>query len=182
MTSQYKPLPEEVQRICLVVQASPRLVAHLILVHDVACRLVVELQTAFPEVKLDANSVLFGAAIHDIGKTVCPEELVQSGNSHELKGVDLLHKIGISQHRARFAYTHANWHSTAIEDLLVALADKCWKGKRVQELEMEVTRAIACATGKEDWQVFATLDDLVQRIAADADQRLAWQSQFPATL
>jgi hypothetical protein len=126
---------------------------------------------------------LFGAATHDIGKALCPAELVGPGREHETKGVELLRELGIPDRLSRFAYTHANWKDNPaiqIEDLMVALADQCWKGKRTGELEEEAARVIAGQTRREPWQVFALLDSLLQELAADADHRLSWQAQFPA--
>jgi hypothetical protein len=65
-----------------------------------------------------------------------------------------------------------------MEDLIVALADNCWKGKRVDELESLVVSQIALATGKEPWEVFSALDEIIGKLASKADARLAWQAQF----
>jgi len=180
---QYSPLPEEAVKICQALNASSRLVAHLTLVHDVAVILVEQIQKSFPELRFDAKSVLFGAAMHDIGKAVYKAELVQPGKRHELEGVPLLKQQGVPAHLARFAYTHANWKDNPeiqIEDLLVALADNCWKGKRPVELEEEAVRVISEAMRGQPWEVFAGLDGILQQLASDADRRLAWQMQFPA--
>jgi len=169
--------------ICRALRSPPRLVAHLTVVHDVACKLAQELRTKFPTLDFDEQSVLFGAATHDIGKAVHIQELVQPGHKHEQKGSELLRTRGVPDDLARFAYTHANWKETPgiqIEDLLVALADHCWKGKRSSELEAEVTQIISKQTQRESWEVFSGLDDMLQRLASDSDQRLSWQAQFPA--
>ena len=136
--STFRQLPTDVPNLLREVSAPPRLVAHLILVHDVASKLVEQLSQTFPNVTFDKNEVLFGAATHDLGKALDIAELVQPGKEHERHGVQLLLDMGIPENRARFAYTHGNWNTTqniTLEDLLVALADKCWKGKRVDELE-----------------------------------------------
>ena len=75
-----RPLPHRVEEICEEVNAPPRLIAHLTLVHDVACSLVEELRRRLPELKLDSESVTFGAAIHDIGKALCRAELLEPGS------------------------------------------------------------------------------------------------------
>jgi putative nucleotidyltransferase with HDIG domain len=178
----YIPLPEEAIRICDALNAPPRLVAHLTLVHDVAVQLVKEVEAAFPELRFDGKSVLFGAAIHDIGKAVHVKELVEPGHEHERKGVELLQAQGIPATLARFAYTHANWGeepAVQIEDLLVALADNCWKGKRAERLEEKAVRSISDQTHYPLWEVFSRLDSLLQQLASDADGRLAWQAKFP---
>jgi len=58
---------------------------------------------------------------------------------------------------------------------VVSLADKIWKAKRVPDLEELV---VARLPG-EPWQAFSELDDELTRIAATADDRLAFQSAFP---
>ena len=182
---EYRPLPGEALRVCAALQAPPRLIAHLTLVHDTAVRLVAKFQQAFPEVELDTASILFGAATHDIGKSTYTEELIGPGKSHEAKGVDLLRKAGASEEMSRFAFTHGNWDRDAelqLEDLLVALADNCWKGKRVPELETLIVNCLVSATGKAEWEAFAILDDILVNLSEDADKRLAWQGQFPADL
>ena len=178
----YRPLPHEAEALCVRVGAPPRLVAHLILVHDVACALVEKIAQAFPDVHLNGEFILFGAATHDLGKTVHPEELTKSGSLHESSGKDLLRSLGVSDARARFTFTHGNWKELdppQIEDLLVALADKCWKGKRVEALEEMIVACISNASGIEPWQCYSKLDEIVQDVAADADARLAWQMSFP---
>jgi hypothetical protein len=180
--SDYSPLPQEAVKICQALEAPPRLVAHLTLVHDVAVKLVKRIRETFPELLFDPKSVLFGAATHDIGKAVYGAELDRPGKKHEREGVDLLKQQRVPAHLARFAYTHANWDNPEIqiEDLLVALADNCWKGKRPPELEEEAVRVIADATHRQSWEVFAGLDGILQELASAADRRLAWQAQFPA--
>jgi hypothetical protein len=141
------------------------------------------MRNVFPGLKFDADSVFFGAATHDIGKAIYPEELTGPGKSHEEEGAVLLKKHGVSVERARFAYTHGNWKndpSARIEDLLVALADNCWKGKRIPELEAEAVTSVSIMTGKESWEVFAALDNILTELASDADERLAWQAKFSA--
>ena len=82
---------------------------------------------------------------------------------------------------ARYARTHGDWQNQdSIEDLIVALADNCWKSKRLKDLENKIVSKLAAATGQEPWQCFSTLDEIIEAIAADADTRLAWQGSFPA--
>lgn len=178
-------LPANILDICRKLNAPPRLIAHLTLVYDVAGKLKSEIELGFPGLPINYDEVLFGAATHDIGKAVFKEELIDSGNRHEERGVELLKKYGISASKARFAYTHANWNSEEnieLEDLLVALADNCWKGKRNEPLESLITAKIAAKIGKESWEAFLTLDEILQRICADADRRLNWQAQFSAEI
>jgi hypothetical protein len=150
-------------------------------VHDVAGILVGWVRQHYPGVRFDAAAVVFGAAVHDIGKVVHVEELSGPGSAHEQAGYELLLAQGVEEAYARFARTHALWdaENVGVEDLLVSLADKAWKAKRVPELEKRVTDVLAAASGEPSWQVFMSLDDLLDRIAVGADGRLAFQSAYP---
>ncbi|HEX8870608.1 MAG TPA: HD domain-containing protein [Lentzea sp.] len=178
-----RPLPPEAVALLEDLQAPPRLVAHLRAVHDVASQLCDWLSHHHPQVPVDRAAVSFGAATHDIGKVLHPAELSGPGSSHEPAGHSLLLAHGIPDHLARFARTHASWTAddVTIEDLLVSLADKVWKAKRVPDLEHLVTAHLATAAGQEPWEVFLALDDELDRIASGADARLAFQSSYPIT-
>lgn len=176
-----RPLPAEAESVLDDLPASPRLIAHLRAVHDVACQLADWVAQHHPSVPFDRTAVLFGAATHDIGKVLHPEELSGPGSAHEPAGHELLRSRGVPEHLARFARTHASWNSsgTVLEDLLVSLADKVWKAKRVPDLEQLVTGLLATGAGEEPWEVFMALDDELDRIASGADARLAVQSSYP---
>lgn len=178
-----RPLPVWVAELLCRVEAPPRLAAHLRLVHDVAWRLVGWVERAYPGLEFDREAVLFGAATHDIGKVVHPEELSGPGHAHELGGYELLYDSGVAAEMARFACTHGTWAQPGlpVEDLLVCLADKVWKGVRVEQLENLVVARLVAAEGgrREPWEVFAGLDDVLTDLAADADMRLAFQARHP---
>ncbi|MFD5425131.1 HD domain-containing protein [Streptomyces sp. NPDC127084] len=176
-----RPLPAQVADLLRALQAPPRLAAHLRAVHDVAHRLLDWTGRHCPGLAVDRDAVLFGAATHDIGKTLYPAELSGPGSAHEEAGRALLLSHGFSRDLARFAATHASWAApgTPVEDLLVSTADKIWKGKRVPELEDLLVARVAEATGRERWAEFMALDELLTAIAAGADERLAFQSSFP---
>ncbi|WP_149827939.1 phosphohydrolase [Streptomyces tailanensis] len=80
-----------------------------------------------------------------------------------------------------FAGTHAAWAEpgVGVGDLLVSLADKVWKNKRVAELENLVVERLAEASGRPAWEEFLALDDLLGALGADADRRLAFQAAYP---
>jgi hypothetical protein len=61
----------------------------------------------------------------------------------------------------------------SFEELLVALADKLWKGKREQALEKKVIETAAAKLGRGFWDVFVELDTCFERIASDGTERLA---------
>jgi hypothetical protein len=174
-------MPLEVERLLRELGAPPRLAAHLRLVHDVARELADWLGRDYPEIVLDTDAVLFGAATHDIGKTRHLGELSGPGSAHELDGYRLLLDRGVPERLARFARTHASWTAEDIqlEDLLVSLADKVWKAKRVADLEQLVVERLAAHGRQEPWQAFMALDDVLGRVAAEADERLAFQARFP---
>ena len=175
-----RPLPDEVIKLLERVGAPPRLSAHLRLVHDVAAQLVEALRTTFPQLAFDAEAVRFGAATHDLGKALHPSELTGAGSEHEEAGHKLLLENGVDERRARFARTHAKWNGASIEDQLVSLADKIWKGRRQADLEQLVVARIAAVTGDEAWNIFMSLDELLAGLAASADERLEYQSRHSA--
>lgn len=175
-----RPLPDEVSELLEKLAAPPRLAAHLRAVHDVACSLADWLEKQHPELVFDREATLFGAATHDIGKTIHPEELSGPGAAHEQAGYELLLSQGIDEERARFARTHAAWSAdVGVEDLLVSTADKVWKAKRVTDLEQLLVDRLTAASGQSPWEVFMALDDVLDRIAAAADGRLAFQARHP---
>ena len=131
--------------------------------------------------EFDQQRVLFGAATHDLGKAVVTNELTGPGSQHEEIGPQLLLESCFPESYARFARTHAQWDREALpqmEDLLVAFADKIWKGKRDEALEQEIAQQIARQSQEELWQVYIKLDDLASDIAKDAHDRILWQGFF----
>ncbi|MEO6090767.1 MAG: HD domain-containing protein [Umezawaea sp.] len=176
-----RPLPDRARELLEALDAPPRLAIHLRLVHDVAHRLVEWTGRNHPAVAVDRDAVLFGAATHDIGKTIHVEELSGPGSAHEPAGHELLVQSGVEERLARFARTHGSWTEPGIgvDDLLVSLADKVWKAKRVPDLEQLLVDRFTAASGEPVWLVYMALDDELDRIAADADHRLAIQSIHP---
>jgi hypothetical protein len=172
-------LPADVEALLVEEQAPPRLFAHLTLVHDVSRRLLAKATKAWPRLPVDVDTVAFGAATHDIGKARFPAELSGPGSLHEAEGERLLLARGVSAARARFARTHgADRASLDVEELLVVVADTVWKGKRDKGLDDAVVAAIARATRQPTWQVFMTLDAMLEHLAKEADARLEWQGRF----
>ncbi|MEV0175613.1 HD domain-containing protein [Streptomyces sp. NPDC050803] len=175
------PLPEQVVRLLRELDAPPRLAAHLRAVHDVAHQLVDWMARRHPATRFDRDAVLFGAATHDIGKATHVAELSGPGSAHEEAGRRLLLAHGVDAGLARFAATHASWTlpDIGIEDLLVSVADKAWKGKRVPALEDLLVRRLAEASGRTVWEEFLELDDLLTAVGEDAEARLAFQASCP---
>jgi hypothetical protein len=175
--SALRPLPGPAAELLRALEAPPRLGAHLRAVHDVAWSLTDTLGRLRPDLEFDTTAVLFGAATHDIGKIEHVAELSGPGHRHEEAGRDLLLRYGVPAHLARFAGSHGSWGAPGItlDELLVSLADKVWKGARVRDLEERVGGHL----GGAPWEAFLTLDDLLQPLAAGADERLAFQAAHP---
>lgn len=178
-----RPLPDAVAGLLRELSAPPRLAAHLRLVHDVAYELADGLGEFFPALAFDREAVLFGAATHDIGKVVHTAELTGPGSAHEPAGRELLLAHGFTPARARFAATHASWSAAgvSVEEVLVSVADKVWKGKRVTDLEdLLIDHVVRVSPpGTERWEAYLALDALLARIAEGADARLAFQAAHP---
>jgi hypothetical protein len=179
MMLELPPLPTVVQDLCQQFNATPRLVVHLQVVHEAAGKSVLGLKKALPGITLDEPAILFGAATHDLGKTMHPEELGASGEKHQENGPALLISKGVDPRLARFALTHGRWDDTmSVEDFVVALADNVWNGRRLPDLEAIIARRIAGQTGVPEWQVFSWLDEILGETAEGADERLAYQRSF----
>lgn len=154
------------------LEAPHRLIRHHELVVEAAHEIVKGLGRFGSH--FDANEVLIGAALHDAGKILFLGEMDGPGDRHEAAGKELLRGEGLRE-LARFCVTHADWDrdDLALEDLLVALADKLWKGKRVADLEQRVVDRLVARSGSPFWDVFTLADDLFEAVAAGADRRLA---------
>jgi len=149
------------------------------LVHDTAIQLSTHVKNTWPSLSFDAESVAFGAASHDIGKARIVEELSRPGKLHEEVGERLLLEHGVPASMARFARTHgAELAGLQLEDMLVVLADTCWKGKRDKALDDAVVRVLTAASGVAAWDAFLKLDDILTALARDADKRLEFQALF----
>jgi putative nucleotidyltransferase with HDIG domain len=178
----FQQLPPEILNILATLNAPPRLIAHLEVVHDTALMLIHNLSETWPDLDFDKQSVLFGAATHDIGKALYTGELVDQGTHHEEVGPQLLRDFDFPEKYARFARTHARWQQEPViqlEDVLVAFADTIWKGKRDAELEQEIAQQIAGRTQEEVWDVYMKLDDIANELAVDAHGRILWQGNYP---
>jgi hypothetical protein len=176
----FHELPPKALDILTKFGAPPRLIAHLIIVHDVATQLVQQLNISWPKLEYDQERVLLGAATHDVGKTLYTDELTGPGTRHEEIGPQLLLESGFPEPYARFARTHAQWDlepSVQLEDVLVAFADTIWKGKRDEMLEQEISRQIALQCHKEIWKVYMKIDDIASNLAEDAHERILWQGK-----
>ena len=175
-------LPDEIESVFSTLGVPPRLYAHSLLVHDVANKLLEEINRTWENLNINKNLVLFGAATHDIGKTIYTNELSEAGHKHEREGFRLLRSLGFSEEKSQFAASHALWsESSTLEELAVSLADKIWKGNRVQDLEDLLIERISTETKTERWKTFSLLDSIIDDIAKDADKRLSFQNNLSTT-
>ena len=152
--------------------APDRLIHHATMVAEVALEIAGVLTSA--GLLVDPSLVETGALVHDIGKTRHREELSGPGSAHEQAGMELLLEVGVPMGVARFCVSHADWSKAeCVEERVVALADKLWKGRRWPDLEMALIDEVATATGGERWGVFVALDGAFEEIASRGHARLA---------
>lgn len=152
--------------------ASPKLICHLVLVGEAAEELIIKLQQL--QVPFDERFVRLGVAFHDAGKILHPEELVAKGTHHEAAGEKLLIANGVEPSLARCCRSHGQWQmmDCCFEELLVALADTLWKGKRNVQLENMVIKRVGTLCQKEYWELFVEMDSCFEAIASEGDSRL----------
>ncbi|SLN11223.1 hypothetical protein ROA7450_00074 [Roseovarius albus] len=165
--------PEDALNLLRQLDAPHRLIRHLELVGEVGSEITSKLDKL--GVRYNKCFVLLGIALHDAGKIMHPEELDQSGNKHEAAGEILLQQNGIGKDLARCCRSHSQYDriEASFEELLIALSDKLWKGKRVSELELQVIDEIAARLSVDRWELFGDLDSLFEEIAANGDTRLS---------
>lgn len=160
-------------RALLVDHNAPaRLIEHLELVSGVA-RLLTE-QAIFLESGLDSGFIIAGAMLHDFGKIWIPSELDVPGNLHEARGEVEALASGVPAALARVCKTHAQWRTLEVsdEELVIALADHLWKGKREPALEERVTRRVAGRLGVDYWDVWGACDAAFEAASSEATSRL----------
>ena len=153
--------------------APKRIIRHLELVGEAAEDLIKVFQSL--EVPFDDKFVRLGVAVHDAGKILHPNELNDKGSHHEPDGERLLLENDVQSEIARCCRSHAQYNEMEVsfEELLVALADKLWKGKRVADLELRVIDITAALLEKSRWNIFETLDSSFEAIASQGEARLA---------
>lgn len=167
------PASVSAARDLLVELGAPaRLLRHAELVGEAAELLLKGL--AALSVPLRRELVLVGVVLHDAGKIRCRAELEQPGSDHEPAGEALLLEHGVSPELARVCLSHARWSTmeVTLEEMVIALADKLWKGVRRTDLEERVIDAVSARAGKARWDLFVPLDTLFEEIAAGGPERL----------
>ena len=163
---------ETARQLLVDLDAPPRLLRHVELVGEAAELLLAKL--ALLGSPLRADLVRVGVVLHDVGKIVHPAELGGGGAEHEPAGEALLLERGVSPELARICVSHARWRRmpVSLEELVVALADKLWKGVRDAELEERVINLVASNLALDRWELFVELDTAFEVIAGDGAQRL----------
>lgn len=172
-------LPNRVTELLQGLDTPESLRKHLQIVYSTASELLTQCKREWPTINLNEKLILIGAGTHDIGKAKIKSELFESGTKHELAGRQMLLKFGFTEDESRFAFTHGNWRedNLKLEDLLVSLADKIWKGKRIEELEEKVSHLLSESLQIDYWEIYGSLDKILEQISSGADERLSWQNQ-----
>ncbi|PXY02564.1 phosphohydrolase [Marinifilum breve] len=172
-------LPNRIVELLEEVDSPERLKRHLQIVYSTASELVNQIKQEWPTIVFNEELILFGAGTHDIGKSLITKELYEKGRKHELKGKYLLQNHGFKIEEARFAFTHGNWQeeNLTIEDLIVSLSDKIWKGKRIAELEEKVGKIISDNLNIDYWEVYVKLDEILVKLSNKSDELILWQNQ-----
>jgi len=154
------------------LRAPPRLLRHVELVGEAADILLERFSSL--GVAVDEEYVRVGVVLHDAGKVLHENELAASGAQHEPAGEQLLLTHGVSPEIARVCLSHARWRymSVSLKELLIALADKLWKGVRSPDLEELVVSRVAAALSRDRWDLFVALDGAFEEIALGGDERL----------
>jgi len=159
--------------------APARLVVHVELVAEAGEAIICELESL--GAPIDKDFILSGIVLHDVGKTVHPSELDQAGELHGEAGRDLLLQEGIEARLARVCVSRSAWREAkAVEELVIACADKLWKGKRVADLENLLVKRVSEDLQTGYWEVFTRLDDRFEAIAGSSHERLE-RSRPPTT-
>ena len=163
---------EDAYKLLIALGAPDRLMRHAELVSEVADQLIAVFQSL--GVGLNFGLIELGAILHDAGKIQHPSELREPGSLHEQAGQTLLLANGVQPEIARCCVSHGAWQlpGVSLEERIVALADKLWKGKREPDLELSIIDEIASRLGKSRWDIFERLDTAFENIAASGSERL----------
>ncbi len=164
---------QDARELLVSLNAPDRLLRHLDLVGESGEIIIAKMEEL--AVPIDKNFIRIGIAVHDAGKILHREELNDSGSRHEEAGEKLLIQHGVQKEIARCCRSHANYMNMEVSfgELLIALADKLWKGKREPDLELLVVDKTAALLNLERWGLFANLDTCFEEIASLGADRLS---------
>lgn len=154
------------------IGAPSRLIKHAKLVGEAAELLIEKCKEL--SITMNYELIELGVAFHDSGKILFPSELDAPGDLHEPAGQELLLEYGLDPNIARCCLSHARYDDmeVTVEELIIALSDKLWKGKREGNLELKIIDKLACLIGKGRWEIFSEFDSVFEQIAADGTDRL----------
>lgn len=163
------------------LNAPKHLIQHVQLVGEVAEQLLKKCEDWC--IQIDTDFVQMGVILHDIGKIQHPFEMSASGSKHEATGEHMLLELGVQPQLARCCVSHAQFDSMqcSLEELLIALSDTLWKGKRVEHLERRILLELAQLKGCEPWDLFLELDTHFESIAAEGYARLQRSVEYSNT-
>lgn len=172
------PSVQDSYRFLQYLGASPQLVQHVKLVGEAAEMLIFQFQKV--GIAFDADLIRSGVIFHDVGKILHPSELIEKGDKHEMAGELLLLSRGVDPKIARCCRSHGQWQKIecSFEELVVALADKLWKGQRITELENKTVSKAAARCNKDYWDLFIVLDGEFAKVALEGDLRLSRSLAF----
>lgn len=155
------------------LNAPAHLIQHVKLVGEAAEELIEKLMAL--DISLNYDFIRISVILHDTGKIIHVSELSMPGHCHEEEGEELLVKLGVNPELAHCCISHSRYSimDCSIEELIVALSDKLWKGKRDEVLELMVIDEIAKQLGKERWNVYMKLDECFEGIAMKGTERLS---------
>ena len=155
------------------LKAPQKLIEHAELVSEAGNKLIQKLNEL--GIEFDGLFIQIGIIIHDAGKIIHSDELTGKGNLHEPAGEILLLENGVQAKVARCCLSHARYGEmdVSFEELIIALSDKLWKGKREPDLELRVIDAVANMLDQDRWDLFSELDTCFENIAAKGDDRLS---------
>lgn len=155
------------------LKAPAHLITHVTLVGEASSEIIKCLNSY--NLQFDANFLEVGVVLHDVGKIKHPKEMHEKGSLHEAEGEKILLNLGIEKNLARVCVSHGQWdnENNSLEELLISLSDKLWKGKRVQRLEEKIIKIISNSLGIEYWELFMQLDNCFELIASTGDERLS---------
>jgi hypothetical protein len=164
---------DEARALLANLGAPERLLQHTVLVGEAADALLRQLGSL--RIPIDATFVTLGVVFHDAGKILYPRELAEPGSEHEPAGETLLVERGVDPSLARCCVSHARWAEmeVSLEELIVALADKLWKGKREASLEKVVVERAGERAKRDFGDLFIAMDKCFEEIAAEGHGRLA---------
>jgi putative nucleotidyltransferase with HDIG domain len=152
--------------------APQKLITHSELVLEAAEEIIEEILKCTS--LIDFEFVRIGAILHDVGKVLHPNELVKAGQMHQMDGKKMLLELGVDEKIARCCLSHSNYEDMecSIEELLIALSNNLWKGKRVKNLESKIIEWIKKLFDQNGWVLSVKFDETFEKISEKGLGRL----------